>query len=150
MTPNTLIKFLLFISSSLTFLANGIFMIKEKETLNFENLSKDQDIYVALLIYIELYLGIILIYNLFYYFYEQCYSCCNDNPLTKSFSCLTALFLTTGIISHGIIIYYLIKNKNYIDENIEKINIIFTSNMCFCIFIVLIINIYKQCCKKNN
>jgi hypothetical protein len=150
MSPNNIIKFLLFLLSTTTFLVNGMFMIKEKDVLNFKNLNKEQDIYVALLIFTEIYIGIILIYNLLYYIYEHFYSCCNDNKLTSSFSLLKTIFLLSGIASHIVIIYYLIKNKNYIDENINNINIIYTSNICACFFIILIINLYKNCVNKNK
>lgn len=150
MTPNFFIQFCLFISSTLTFLANGILMIKEKDVLNFQKLNKNEDIYVGLLIYTEIYLGIILLYNLLFYIYEQFYNCCNDNKISTSFSFLKTLYILSGLFSHLILVYYLIKHKNYIDENINKINTIFTSNIAFCFFIVCVVNIYKKCSKNKT
>lgn len=150
MTPNKLIKILIFLTSTLTFISNGIIMLKEKDTINFQSLNKNQDLYVGLLIYTEIYIGIILLYNLLYYIYEQFYNCCNDNRITTSFSFFKTIFLLTGLVTHMIIAYYLISNKNYIDNNINTISIIFTSNLGISLFIILIINIYKKYSSTNE
>lgn len=150
MSPNTLIKILLFLSSSITFIVNGILMIKEKNNLNFQSLNKNQDIYLGIIIYTELYLGFILLYNFLFYMYKNFYSCCNDDNITPTFGCFKTLLILSGIGTHIGILYYLINNNIYITEHVNRISIIFISNMCFCIFIILIINIYKKCCKKNN
>ena len=55
----------------------------------------------------------------------------------------------SGVASHIILIYFLIKNKNYIDDSIQNINIIFTANFLVSIFVIIVVNIYKKC-KKND
>lgn len=149
MTPNNLIKYILFFSCLGTFLTNGILMIKEKNLLNFSELNKNQDFYVGILIYTEIFLGLITFYNILFYIYKYFYKCCNDNEITSSFSLFKMIFLLSGIVSHITLFYYLIKHKYYIDENIQHINIIFCSNFIFNFFIILFINIYKNC-KKNT
>lgn len=148
MTPNDFIKIFIFFASLGTVISNGVLMYQEKDQLNFNKLSRNQDFYVGILIYTEIFIGLIVLYNILYYVYNLLHKCCNDNDLSSSFSLLKTIYIMSGVASHIILIYFLIKNKNYIDDSIQNINIIFTANFLISIFTIIVVNIYKKC--KND
>jgi len=105
MNYNNIFISILFFFSGLTVLSNGILMINEKDKINFDNLSLTEKVYVGCLIYTEIYMFIILIYNLVYYIYKFIFSCFSDVDLTFSYSCYKALFIFSGLASHFYLIY---------------------------------------------
>lgn len=147
MTPNDFIKIFIFFASLGTVISNGVLMYQEKDQLDFNKLTKNQYFYIGILIYTEIFVGLIVLYNLLYYIYNFFYKCCNDNDLSSSFSLFKMIYIISGIVSHLILIYFLIKNKNYIDDSIQNINIIFTGNLLISIFVIIVVNIYKKCIK---
>ena len=123
-------------------------MINEKDKLNFYHLSSNNKGYVFCLIYVEVFLSLILIYNLIYYIYNCIFSCYSDNELRFNYNCWKALFLFSGIGIHIYLFYILITRDAYIDDNVNTINVLFNVNFFITIIITLIFKIIK--CNKNN
>tara|TARA_B100001121_G_scaffold310515_1_gene342041 strand:+ start:10417 stop:10887 length:471 start_codon:yes stop_codon:yes gene_type:complete len=144
---NILISIIFFLSTS-TVITNGILMINEKNKLNFSNLSSDNKGYVFALIYTEIFLCLVLIYNFIYYLYNFIFSCYSDNELKFNYSCWKALFLFSGIGIHIYLFFVLITRYAYIDIYVNTINVIFNINFFIIIFLTLIFKFLK--CKNNK
>lgn len=140
---------LIYLSSITTISINGYLMIKEKDTLNFLKLSKHQQMYTICLIYNELFIASLIIYNTLFYIYNCIVSCYSDNKSIISFNLWHILYIFTGFFTHFYCIFNLLIHNNYIDNNIQNINIIFTSNMSF-IILSTIINYLFIKNKKND
>lgn len=143
---NILISIIFFLSTS-TVITNGILMINEKNKLNFTNLSSDNKGYVFALIYTEIFLCLVLIYNFIYYLYNCIFSCYSDNELKFNYSCWKALFLFSGIGIHIYLFFVLITRYAYLDIYVNTINVIFNVNFFITIFLTLIFKFLKY---KNN
>lgn len=144
MNYNNILISILFFFSSLTVLSNGILMINEKDKLNFNNLSINEKVYVGCLVYTEIYIIIILIYNSIYYIYKFIFSCFSEGELTFSYSCYKSLFILSGLASQFYLIYVLITKDPFIDQNIYNINIIFVSNFLLIIFLATVFKCLKS------
>ena len=143
---NILISIIFFLTTS-TVITNGILMINEKNKLNFTNLSSDNKGYVFALIYTEIFLCLVLIYNFIYYLYNCIFSCYSDNELKFNYSCWKALFLFSGIGIHIYLFFVLITRYAYLDIYVNTINVIFNVNFFITIFLTLIFKFLKY---KNN
>jgi len=148
MNYNNILISIIFLLSCSTVIANGILMVSEKNNLDFNNLSSIDKGYIFCLIYSELYLGIILIYNIIYYLYYYIFSCYSNGSLKFQYNCWKALFLFSGIITHIYLFYILITNTTYIDTNIHTINIVFNVNFLITLFLTIIFKYFK--CKNNK
>tara|TARA_A100001015_G_C14995824_1_gene716154 strand:+ start:908 stop:1624 length:717 start_codon:yes stop_codon:yes gene_type:complete len=144
---NFLISIIFFLTTS-TVISNGILMINEKDNLNFNNLSSNEQGFVVCLIYSEIYLILILIYNIIYYLYYCIFSCYSDGQLRFNYNCWTALFLLSGISIHIYLFYILVTHNIYINENVNTINIIFNVNFILIFFITCLFKFLK--CKSNK
>jgi hypothetical protein len=152
MNFNNILIFILFLFSSSTIFINGILMIDQKKEINFNyfnDLNNYQKRYVICIIYNEIYLLLILIYNLIYYLYYCIFSCYSDGKLTFNYNCWKSLFLFSGLFTHIYSTYILTNDKYYINETINKINIIFVTNFLSTIFFTIIFNCLKCKFKKN-
>ena len=149
-----ILQFLLLLTSSATLLTNGVLMIKEKHNLaennDFNNLNSYEKAYIVLLIYNECFIALILLYYILYYFYYCIYKTFNDRELSSQYSIFKTLFIMTGIASNIYTLHVLIFNKNYIDENVNTINMIFAINFLFDVFLVVSFGIYRICCKNKK
>jgi|SaaInlStandDraft_5_1057022.scaffolds.fasta_scaffold04426_5 hypothetical protein len=144
-SPNSLLQFLIMFFISGTVITNGVLIYTEKDNFDFNTLSKNQKLYSISLISCEIYLGIILLYFIFYYLYYFSLRCYSDNPIVHNFNIWYFLFILYGLVIHIFILYHLFFNKDYIDLNIQYISIIFSSNISIILFLIFIINIYKRC-----
>jgi len=149
-SANGLLQFLIMLFITGTVITNGVLMYKERDNLDFDHLTKNQQLYAISLISCEVYLGIILLYFLFYYLYYFSLRCCSDNPIVHSFNIWYFLFMLAGLVIHGFILFHIFLNKDYIDKNVQDIAIVFSSNLGVIIFFVLVINIYKKCCSTKT
>ena len=143
---NILISIMFFLTSS-TVITNGILMIKEKDTLNFNNLSTDNKGYVVCLVYMEFYLLFILIYSLIFYFYKCICSCYSESEIKINYNCWKALYLLSGIGINIYLFIILITKNSYIDDNVNTINVLFNVNFFIIIFITILFYFLK---KGNN
>lgn len=150
MNYNNIFISIIFFFSGLSVLSNGILMINEKDKINFDNLSITEKVYVGCLVYTEIYMFIILIYNLVYYIYKFIFSCFSDADLTFSYNCYKALFIFSGLASHFYLIYVLIIKEPFIDQSIHDINIIFVSNFLLIIFLAIVFKFLKSTKKENK
>lgn len=149
MNFNNILISILFFLSSLTVITNGIFMLQEKKEINLDNLNNNQKGYIICLIYNEIFLLLILIYNFIYYLYYCIFLCYSDGKLTFNYNCWKAIFLFSGIGTHVYSIYILIENECYINETVNNINIIFVTNFLLTLFLTPLCNCLKYKFKKN-
>jgi hypothetical protein len=141
------LQLFIFIVSTITVVINGYFMLLEKDKLEFKELTKSERIYTISLIYNEIYLGLYIIYTFIYLLYYIFINCISNKSIEITFSLWKAIYLFSGIISHIYSTYILLFNPNYIDQNIQTININFTANIILCILSVIItkiISFYKK------
>lgn len=146
---NILISILFFISCS-TIITNGILMINEKNNIHFNDLNNIEKSTICCLIYNEIFIIIILIYNIIYYLYNFIFSCFSDNEIQFNYSCGRALFIISGIATNIFLFLILITHKNIINNKIYHIIIIFNANFILTIFIIIIFKFIKNKKIKYN
>lgn len=149
-TANGLLQFFIILFISGTVISNGVLMYNEKDTLDFKNLNKYQKIYTVTLVSCEVYLAIILLYVFAFYLYYYSLKCCSDTPIVHSFNIWYFLFFILGLVAHGYVLYHVLFHKDYIDENVENIAIIFCANVGAILLSMIVINIYKKCFSKKK
>ena len=148
MNYNNILLSLLFLFSTSTVITNGVLMLNEKDKLDFGKLSSFERGYVFCLIYSEIYIALILIYNIIYYLYYFIFSCYYDGELKFNYSCWKAIFLFSGIATHLFLFFVLATQTFVIDSNIHTINIIFNTNFIITVVITIIFKFLKL--KNNN
>jgi hypothetical protein len=148
MNYNNIFISIIFFFTTSTIVTNGVLMINEKNKLNFSNLSSDNKGYVFALIYTEIFLSLVLIYNFIYYLYNWIFSCYSDNELKINYSCWKALFLFSGIGVYIYLFFVLTTQYTYIDNYVNSINVIFNVNFFTTIFFTIIFKFLK--CKNNK
>ena len=148
MNYNNILISILFLISSSTVITNGILMINEKNNIHFYNLNNIEKSTVCCLIYNEISISIILIYNIIYYLYYFIFSCFSDNEIQFNYSCSKALFIISCLGTHIFLFFVLVTHKNIINDNIYYINIIFNVNFILTIIFTIIFKLIKVKNKK--
>jgi hypothetical protein len=149
MTPHNLLKLIIYISTTTVATVNGIMMIKEKEQIDISNLSTTQELYIFFIIYTQIYLILVLLYNILFCIYDNLNNCCSDKKITLTFSVIKVLYFVSGLVSHCFLMYYVFIHKGYIDKTVDIISILYITNIYFVILLTIYINIYIYRNKKN-
>ena len=150
MNNNNILISILFLLSSSTVITNGILMINEKNNIHFHNLNNIEKSTICCFIYNEIFICIILIYNIIYYLYYFIFSCFSDKEIQFNYSCSKALFIISGLATNIFLFLVLVTHKNIINNNIYHINIIFNVNFILTIIITIIFKLIKNKKIKYN
>ena len=147
---NNILIYIIFFLSFLTISSNGILMINEKDKITFNNLSSIDQLYIFCIVYTEIYLIIMFIYNILYYIHYFFVLLFSNTTLTVNFNCYKTIFLLSGIGSHSYLFFILVTDVSEVNENIKTINIIFSTNFILTILISLISCYFNNCSSDDN
>ena len=140
-----------FITSFITCIVSGGLLIKEKDNISFNQLTKDEKIFGGLLIFSEIFLLTLVSYFVLSCIWSGLVLCCNDRDNTVyQFSIYKILYLLGGIGAHIYLFITLLSNYIMINNDITISSWFLVGNLLFVFTVTTLNKIYNLCCIKHN
>lgn len=136
-----------FISSFITCIVAGGLLIKEKDNISFNDLSKDDKIFGGILIFSEIFLFTLVSYFVLSCIWSGLMLCCNDRDTTVyQFSLYKVIYLLGGIASYIYMFVILCQNSIMISNDVTLASWFLVGNFLFVVGITSLNKVYNLCC----
>ena len=136
-----------FISSFITCIVAGGLLIKEKDKISFNDLSKDDKIFGGILNFSEIFLFTLVSYFVLSCIWSGLVLCCNDRDTTTfQFSLYKVVYLLAGIASYIYMFVILCQNHMMISNDITLASWFLVGNFLFIVSVTSLNKVYNLCC----